>query len=153
MAFRRIVGKMLDRGTISSPVVLWIGCLLALIAVDSTAIAQSQTPETPTVIAQFTSGVENREPVDQITFVENGVRRVFFFSDLRGLSGQTIHHRWIYNGKTLADVSFEIRGPRWRVWSSKELVPDWIGDWTVEIVTSDGEVIAAETFTYSPPGA
>ena len=51
----------------------------------------------------------------------------------------------------VAAVFFDVRGPRWRVWSSKELLPDWIGDWTVEIVTAEGEILAAETFTYSPP--
>ncbi len=128
----------------------------------------------PSVVAQFTTGVENREPVDQITFVESGVEKIFFFSDLRGLAGRTVQHRWIYGGEIVAEVNFEVRGPRWRVWSSKELLPDWIGDWTVEIVTlnaadnadnagddgdgdgsedNDGEVIAAETFTYSAPDA
>jgi hypothetical protein len=107
----------------------------------------------PTVLAQFTTGVENREPIDQVTFVENSAKKIFFFTDLRGLTGQTVQHRWIYNGETQAEVSFHVRGPRWRVWSSKDLMPDWIGDWTVEIVMAGGEVIAAETFTYSAPGA
>ena len=104
-------------------------------------------------MAQFTTNVENREPIDQITFAENDVRKVFFFTDLRGLDGKTVRHRWIYDGKVMAEVDFEVRGPRWRVWSSKDLLPDWIGDWTVEIVTSEDEVIAAETFTYSAPEA
>jgi len=109
--------------------------------------------EAPTVLAQFTTAIENREPIDQVSFVENDVRKVYFFSDLRGLGGQTVLHRWIYDGKTMAEVRFEVAGPRWRVWSSKELLEDWIGDWTVEIVTGDGEVLAAETFTYKAPDA
>lgn len=114
---------------------------------------ETAPPATPSALAQFTTGVEDREPIDQVTFVSNDVRKVFFFSDLRDLAGQTVTHRWIYEGETRAEVPFEVRGPRWRVWSSKELLEDWIGDWTVEIVTEDGEVIAAETFTYSPPEA
>ncbi len=107
----------------------------------------------PTALAQFTTGIEDREPVDQVTFVPNDVHKIFFFSDLRGLTGQTVRHRWIYDGKTMAEVSFEVRGPRWRIWSSKELLPDWIGNWTVEIITANDEVLATETFTYSPPDA
>ena len=139
--------------------------LAAAIAIQATVThaqeATEQVEETalvdaPTVVAQFTTGVENREPIDQITFVASHVKKVFFFSDLRGLTGETIQHRWIYDGKTVAEVTFEVRGPRWRVWSTKDLLPDWIGDWTVEIVRVDGaagEVIAAETFTYSAPDA
>jgi hypothetical protein len=103
------------------------------------------------VLAQFTTGVENREPVDQVTFVENGAAKIYFFSDLRNLEDQVVTHRWSYQGETVARVDFQVRGPRWRVWSTKELRADLIGDWTVEIVTESGEVIAAETFTHSPP--
>ena len=127
--------------------------LQAMIVFSAGAQDAVEVVSPPTVIAQFTTAVENREPIDQITFVQNKVEKVFFFSDLRGLAGQTVQHRWIYDGKTVAEVSFEVRGPRWRVWSSKDLMPDWIGDWTVEIVVADGSVIAAETFTYSAPDA
>ncbi len=107
----------------------------------------------PSVLAQFTTAIEDREPIDQVTFVSSERRKIYLFSDLRGLSGQTVTHRWLFAGKIMAEIPFEIRGPRWRVWSSKALREDWLGDWTVEIVGGDGEVIAAETFTYSAPGA
>lgn len=114
---------------------------------------QVQVPTTRVALAQFTTGIEDREPIDQITFVENEIRKIYFYTDLRGFEGQTIKHRWLHNGTVMADVAFEVRGPRWRVWSSKALLPDWIGDWTVEIVAAEGEVIAAETFTHKAPGA
>jgi hypothetical protein len=127
------------------------GVLLVHLMTSLPVSAQAQ--EARIALAQFTTAIENREPVDQVAFVENDVRKVFFYTDLRGLDGQTINHRWLHDGTVMADVSFEVRGPRWRVWSSKELLPDWIGDWTVEIVTGEGEVIAVETFTYTAPGA
>jgi hypothetical protein len=107
----------------------------------------------PSVMAQFTTAIENREPVDQVTFVSNDVKTIYFYSDLRGFEGQTVTHRWLHDGETRAEVEFEVGGPRWRVWSSKDLLEDWIGDWTVEIVSAAGEVVAAETFTYSAPDA
>lgn len=107
----------------------------------------------PTVLAQFTSGIEEREPIDQVTFVESSTEKIFFFSDLRGFEGETVTHRWLLQGEPMAEVKFEVRGPRWRVWSSKALRSEWAGDWTVEIVTSQGEVVAAETFTFTAPDA
>ncbi len=115
--------------------------------------AELMAPAVPSALAQFTTAVEDREPIDQVTFVSNDVRKIFFFSDLRGLQGHSVTHRWLHDGEVMAEVQFDVRGPRWRVWSSKELLPDWLGDWTVEIVTDEGEVIAAETFTYSAPAA
>ncbi len=107
----------------------------------------------PSAVAQFTTSIEDREPTDQVTFVSNDVRKIFFYTDLRNLNGQRVIHRWIYKGEIVAEVPFAVAGPRWRVWSSKELLEDWLGDWTVEIVSEDGEVIAAETFSYSATGA
>lgn len=109
-------------------------------------------PDVPSALAQFTTAVENREPIDQVSFVDNDVRSIVFFSDLRRLEGRTVTHRWLHGGVVRAEVDFEVRGPRWRVWSSKDLMEDWLGDWTVEIVTDEGEVIAAETFTYTDAG-
>ncbi len=103
----------------------------------------------PTAMAQFTTAIEGREPVDQVSFVSNETRQIFLFSDLRHLQGHRVTHRWIYRDKVMAEVAFEVGGPRWRVWSSKRLLPDWVGDWTVEVVTDEGEVIAAETLTIS----
>ena len=116
-----------------------------------TAAAVDPIDAIPSALSQFTTGIDNREPIDQVTFVSNLVRKIAFFSDLRGLQGKTVIHRWIYAGETVAEVPFDVRGPRWRVWSTKDLLPNWVGDWTVEIVTEAGVVIAAETFTYSAP--
>lgn len=134
-------------------VALWLAPPAIAQEAQEAAPAETLAEQPPSALAQFTTAVENREPIDQVTFVSNDVRKILFFSDLRGLAGRTVTHRWIYDGEVRAEVDFEVRGPRWRVWSSKELLEDWLGDWTVEIVTDDGEVIAAETFTYSAPGA
>lgn len=143
-----------SRLTDFGPVALGLTLLGVILVSLTTALPNSaQAQDVRVALAQFTTAIENREPIDQVTFVQNDVRKVFFYTDLRGLEGQTINHRWLYDGTVRADVAFEVRGPRWRVWSSKQMLPDLIGDWTVEIVTQEGEVIASETFTYTPPDA
>ena len=99
----------------------------------------------------FTTEVKDREPVDKLNNNKSSAEHIYFFTELRDMSGQTAIHRWEHNGKVAAEVKFNVRGPRWRVWSSKALRPDWIGDWTVEVVTGEGEVLAAETFTVTAP--
>jgi hypothetical protein len=125
------------------------------IPIEAEAEAEELVPpqEIRVALAQFTTAIENREPIDQVTFVSNDVEVVFFYTDLRNLEGQTISHRWLHNGIVVANVAFDVGGPRWRVWSSKKMLPDLIGDWTVEIVTADGEVLASETFTLTAPDA
>ena len=145
-----------------SPARLWIASLaIALTAglvLDAPAWAQAEpvealaedvpTEEPPSALAQFTTAVENREPVDAVSFLSNDQTRITFFTDLRNLRGQVVFHRWQYGGDVVADVRFEVGGDRWRVWSNKTLMPEWLGDWRVSVVMESGEVLATEAFTY-----
>jgi len=102
--------------------------------------------------AQFTSAIEAREPVDKVTILSNDLNKVYFFSELRNLQDQTVTHRWMFTGKVMAEVSFNVGGPRWRVNSSKTLQADWVGDWTVAVVDGAGSVIFEQTFKYIEAG-
>lgn len=96
----------------------------------------------------FTTNIVDREPVDSITELSTASDRVYYFTELLGMAGQTITHRWSHNGEVVAEVSFNVGGPRWRVWSSKNLMPAWSGDWKVSVVNAAGEVLGGNRFTY-----
>jgi hypothetical protein len=48
----------------------------------------------------------------------------------------------------MAEVSFEIKGQRWRVWSSKNLWHTWIGEWTVDVLNQRSEKLLTRTFNF-----
>lgn len=98
--------------------------------------------------AQFTSAVDNREPVDDLSRVENDIRTVYFFTELMDMDGQTVIHRWRYDGNVMAEVDFAVGGPRWRVSSSKNLLPEWTGTWEVDVLNANGEVVETRSFDY-----
>ena len=79
--------------------------------------------------------VEDRVPINIVEEGDNSLGKIYFFTNIRNLSGERITHRWIYQGRVMAEVSFNINGPRWRVWSSKNLWHTWIGEWRVEVLT------------------
>ena len=90
----------------------------------------------------FTSSVEDREPVDTLQQMNAMEQKVYFFTELRDMEGQTATHRWELNGDVMAEVAFEVKGSRWRVWSSKNLQPEWVGEWKVSVLNSANEVIS-----------
>lgn len=104
--------------------------------------------ETGVSRSAFTSAIENKEPVSELKTVSNSVGNVYFFTELRGLSGHTIIHRWEYNNKTLAEVPFKIAANRWRTWSSKSILPSWTGVWKVSVLDEGGNVIEQKEFEY-----
>jgi len=103
--------------------------------------------------AAITSAVQDREPTDELEVVNTDQNQLYFFTDLRDMSGQTAKHRWEYNGKVMAEVEFDVKGPRWRVWSSKTFNSDWTGNWKVSVVNAVGDVIKEESFTYTTAAA
>jgi len=119
----------------------------------ATDVAEPAATDPHVAVATFTSDIIEREPVDNITFLENDQGRIIFFTDLRNLKGQTVTHRWELGGEILATVPFDIGGDRWRVWSSKDLRPEWLGEWKVSVVDQNDVVIATRSFTYTDSGA
>ncbi len=99
--------------------------------------------------ATFTTGVVDREPQDAIRTLSNDNVEIFFFSEILDGAGATITHRWEWNGQMMAEVPFEVGGPRWRIFSSKKLNPTWLGEWTVSLVDAAGQVLSRESFQYA----
>ncbi|HED16675.1 MAG TPA: DUF2914 domain-containing protein [Gammaproteobacteria bacterium] len=97
----------------------------------------------------FTQTIIDREPQDQIISLSNDQDAVYYFTEIRDMSGQEITHRWLYNARVMAEVSFQIGSNRWRVWSKKYLVSGWTGLWTVEVVDQAGTIIHSDIFTYT----
>ncbi|MCP1728311.1 hypothetical protein J2T60_002311 [Natronospira proteinivora] len=100
--------------------------------------------------AQFTTALEDREPMDDLDVLEQDVERVIFFTEIRDMAETTLTHRWSHDGELVSDVELEIGSPRWRTWSSKTLTPDLAGEWTVSVLDEDGDEMGSWSFEYAP---
>lgn len=96
----------------------------------------------------FTTSVLEREPVDNVKTLNSDARKVFYFTELRDMSDQTATHRWEYDGEIMTEQKFNVKGPRWRVWSSKNFSPQWLGEWKVSVLNGAGEVISEDVLSY-----
>lgn len=99
--------------------------------------------------AAFTTAVEGREPRDSVSVLPNDHAKVYYFTELRNMTGQTVTHRWTFKGKVMARIRFEVGGDRWRVFSSKKLEPQWLGQWTASVVDASGRILASDHFAYA----
>jgi hypothetical protein len=98
--------------------------------------------------AGFTTQVVDREPQDSITSLPNDASRVLFFTEFSGLEGRTLTHVWERDGTEMARVAIAVGGSRWRVYSTKNLEPSWLGEWKVSVVDEEGRVLHSESFEY-----
>lgn len=106
--------------------------------------------------SRFTSNVKKREPVDKLTppfFVQTNKNiDVYFFTELRGFNGTTVTHIWKHKGQGLIKKSFEVRGNRWRVYTSYKLNTNVLGQWEILVVDSTGKVFVREEFEVKAGG-
>ena len=99
--------------------------------------------------ALFTIGVDNREPVLSVDSIDSSAyTSISFFTELTDLSGHNITHQWIHNDKIMFEKTFEVNSARWRVWTSKTLIPSWTGQWTVNVLDDDRSILATKSFEY-----
>lgn len=101
-------------------------------------------------ITTFTSGANNGEPIDYRQEFFNDTPVVFFYSELLGLKGQTVRHRWSLEGKAMQEVAIEVTQPRQAAWSKSVMQPDWTGNWTVEVVDKADKILGRSNFAYNP---
>jgi hypothetical protein len=97
--------------------------------------------------AFFSTAIVNKEPVNRL-LVGSELEKIYFFSDIRHMEGQTIYHRWEYNDKVVSKKKFDVKNSKWRVYSSYKIKPSMIGKWTVVVTDERGWPLKAVIFHY-----
>jgi hypothetical protein len=95
--------------------------------------AQPSNPDGRIARAQFSSKIEQREPVDAIHYLPDDASEVSFFTEVLYMTGNKLFHQWEKDGEILTSVSFDVGGPRWRVYSRIRLDNQTQGIWTVVV--------------------
>ena len=97
---------------------------------------------------QFTTEVVEREPVDRIDLLDRSQNQIKYFTELRDLQGQSVTHQWVYDDEVIFEKTFDVRGPRWRIWTSKTIPVDKTGLWYVNTLDGSGVKLLTQSFEY-----
>jgi hypothetical protein len=99
--------------------------------------------------AIFTISIDNREPVIRVDSIDSSsFNSISFFTELTDLQGKNITHQWTLDDKVMYEKTFNVKGPRWRVWTSKTFIPEWTGTWVVNVLDDDRAVLSSKSFDY-----
>ncbi|MFQ5586751.1 MAG: DUF2914 domain-containing protein [Thermodesulfobacteriota bacterium] len=93
------------------------------------------------------TGVESLTPIGAAESFPSSVERVYCYSKILDGEGTTITHRWYYGENVVAEVPLAIGSPRFRTYSYKTILPHYAGNWKVEIVSEEGEILETLAFT------
>jgi hypothetical protein len=79
------------------------------------------------------------------------VGTVIFWTRLAGgAPGRWVEHVWFHGENEIARVRQKVEGATWRTWTRKKILPEWTGDWRVEVRAEDGTLLAERFFTIEP---
>ncbi len=105
-----------------------------------TAPAEVQAPAGAWEVleAAVATGVEHRQPVGAAETFTAQVGKLFCWSKISGGSaGGEIVHEWRRGDEVVASVPLAIGGSPWRVYSSKIILPEMTGKWSVAVKQGD----------------
>ena len=122
----------------------------AMCAVLAAPAAAQQTAGGSVGTATFTSNVAEGAPVDFRQAFGAETRVVYYYSEILGLQGRSVTHRWKFDGTVMQEVKLPVKRERQAVWSLNHMHPERIGNWTVEVVDPRGKVIRIDNFAYNP---
>ena len=120
-----------------------MAALAGLLAVANVAMTQ----DIDVAEAVICKEVVDRMPVGSGDVIPAGTERVFCFTRITGAQAETeITHNWYHTGNLKASVVLPVRNADWRTWSSKTLLPEWKGEWMVEILSKEGTPLESIIF-------
>ena len=110
-----------------------------------TLAAQEVTQAAITVEVVIALDVQDHQPVGgAVTFPED-VGQLVAWTRVTGAANTTIEHVWRYRDYEFV-IPLEIGGSPWRTWSRKTVLPEWDGEWTLEVRDADGQVASTTNF-------
>ena len=96
-------------------------------------------------------GIEEGRPVHpfdtQLTLDAEAPTTLYYFTELRGMAGKTVQHRWLHDGKLVSEIPMQV-GTGWlsSLHSSATIAPGMTGRWEVRICDASGRALERESF-------
>lgn len=100
--------------------------------------------------AQLTSHLKDKLPTDRLASVVDlrgrSLIKVYFYTELKGLKGRRVYHRWYHDGKGVARVAIRPYRDDMNASSSKYISARMTGRWRVVVVDDKGRSLADAAF-------
>lgn len=95
----------------------------------------------------MTTAIEDRAPVDDVEVFPATDGQLYCYTKITGATGPTeIVHLWYRGDKLVSRVVLPVRSESWRTWSTKQFLPNWQGEWKVEVRDSQGTLLKTLKF-------
>lgn len=125
-----------------------VSALFMLLAQMSHPVLAAESGLKITELAVTTKIVRNK-PIDSVHRISSAsVKALYCFTRIAAPADTdtTIKHVWYRGDEKAGEYELPVKGERWRTYSKKEIQRGWAGDWRVEILDSDGNLLKTVKF-------
>lgn len=126
--------------------------LSVLVAFSLLVPAMSISSDGPVARMAITTGLDgDYYPVSNLSSVDSTIGRVLFYTEINGIPGIPVAHRWIRQGVLVATIVLPVNASYVRVWSYLNVDSSMIGNWEAQVVDINGYVLATRPFQIINP--
>jgi len=119
--------------------------LAVLVSFSFYQAAEAKAQEEPTVKVEkgvICRDVQNREFIGEGTEFEATVGKLFCYTKIVGAQEPIeITHIWYYKDEEIFRWNLPVEAASWRTWTHKNIWHEWVGDWHVDVIGPNGEVL------------
>ncbi len=91
-------------------------------------------------------GIQDREAIEVADTFTVDVGKLYCWTKIAGgVDGNSVVHRWKKDGEVIAEITLNVNASPWRTFSSKAIMPEWTGNWVVEVLAG-GNVLKTKAF-------
>jgi len=121
---------------------------LFMVLTISPAAVQAQNMSSVQVAeGTICTDVVNRTCYNSSTRFPTPIDKLFCFTKIIGAEDDTyVTHVWYFGENERARVQLNVRSSSWRTFSSKIIQPHEIGDWHVDVLGEDGQLLMVIPF-------
>jgi len=93
--------------------------------------------------SQFTTGITESEPDNDVSELEAG-SKVYFFLEVKEFKGNTLVVNWLYGGDVIFALLMDVNHDHQKWWSVAKIDPSKTGQWTVQVIDKKTGRLLAE---------
>ncbi len=118
----------------------------SIFILSSVCFCTEESVKEPSIImiedAVICRGIVDRIPEEPGDVFPGDLKKIYCYTRVVGANADTVvNHNWYCNGVQVASVPLFVRSTNWRTFSSKNISDDLKGEWKVEVVLENRELL------------
>lgn len=123
--------------------------LVVLLTVSPAGWAMAEDPGLKITEMAVTTKIVRGNPIDSVHRISSAsVKALYCFTRIIAADDEetTVKHVWYRDNVKVGEYELPVKGKRWRTFSRKTIEKGWSGDWKVEVLDSEGNLLKKVEF-------